>query len=30
MQRTSDGWRIARLVQHVSWMDDAPEGMRNR
>jgi 3-phenylpropionate/cinnamic acid dioxygenase small subunit len=30
MQRTSDGWRIARLVQHVSWMDDAPDGMLNR
>jgi 3-phenylpropionate/cinnamic acid dioxygenase small subunit len=30
MQRTSDGWRIARLVQHVSWMDDAPAGMLNR
>jgi hypothetical protein len=30
MQRTSGGWRIARLVQHVSWMDDAPEGMLDR
>jgi 3-phenylpropionate/cinnamic acid dioxygenase small subunit len=30
MQRTPDGWRIARLVQHVSWMDNAPEGMLDR
>jgi 3-phenylpropionate/cinnamic acid dioxygenase small subunit len=27
MQRTPDGWRIARLVQNVSWMDNPPVGM---
>jgi 3-phenylpropionate/cinnamic acid dioxygenase small subunit len=30
LQRTAEGWRIARLVQNVSWMDNAPEGMLRR
>jgi 3-phenylpropionate/cinnamic acid dioxygenase small subunit len=30
MQRTSDGWRIARLVQNVSWMENAPDGLLTR
>lgn len=27
VRRTPDGWKISRLVQHVSWMDAPPPGM---